>query len=74
MLSNNTNEEVNAGRILVVGTQGGGKTAIVTKLSARTDSQMEYQEDFSGTIETEYLKVSFDEGRFYSLLLPIGRQ
>jgi GTPase SAR1 family protein len=74
MQSNNTNEEVNAGRILVVGTQGGGKTAIVTKLSARTDTQMEYQEDFGGTIETEYLKVSFDEGRFYSLLLPIGGQ
>ena len=74
MQPNNTNEEVNAGRILVVGTQGGGKTAIVTKLSARTDSQMAYQEDFGGTIETEYLKVSFDDGRFYSLLLPIGGQ
>lgn len=65
---------INAGRILVVGTQGGGKTATVTKLAARTDSSMEYQEDFAGTIETEYLKVSFDEGNFYSLLLPIGGQ
>jgi len=65
---------INAGRILVVGTQGGGKTATVTKLAARTDSSMEYQEDFAGTIETEYLKVSFDEGNFFSLLLPIGGQ
>jgi GTPase SAR1 family protein len=65
---------INAGRILVVGTQGGGKTATVTKLAARTDSSMEYLEDFAGTIETEYLKVSFDEGKFYSLLLPIGGQ
>ena len=67
-------DKTNAGRILVVGTQGGGKTAIVTKLAARTDSSMEYYEDFAGTIETEYLKVSFDEGNFYSLLLPIGGQ
>lgn len=67
-------EEINAGRILVVGTQGGGKTAIVTKLAARTDNKMEYREDFGGTIETEYLKVSFDEGKFFSLLLPIGGQ
>ncbi len=66
--------KINAGRILVVGTQAGGKTAIVTKLAARTDSSMEYYEDFGGTIETEYLKVSFDEGNFYSLLLPIGGQ
>ncbi|UCG90711.1 MAG: hypothetical protein JSU57_02990 [Candidatus Heimdallarchaeota archaeon] len=67
-------KEINAGRILVVGTQGGGKSATVMKLAARTDSSMEYYEDFSGTIETEYLKVSFDEGTFYSLLLPIGGQ
>ncbi|MFX0185464.1 MAG: ADP-ribosylation factor-like protein, partial [Candidatus Hodarchaeota archaeon] len=67
-------EEINAGRLLVVGTQGGGKTAIVTKLAARTDSSMEYREDFGGTIETEYLKVSFDDDSFYSLLLPIGGQ
>jgi GTPase SAR1 family protein len=67
-------EEINAGRILVVGTQGGGKTAIVTKLAARTDNKMEYREDFGGTIETEYLKVSFDEGKLFSLLLPIGGQ
>ena len=67
-------DEINAGRILVVGTQGGGKTAIVTKLAARTDKKIEYQEDFGGTIETEYLKVSFDDGKFFSLLLPIGGQ
>lgn len=67
-------EEINAGRILVVGTQGGGKTAIVTKLAARTDRKLEYKEEFGGTIETEYLKVSFDDGKFFSLLLPIGGQ
>ncbi|MFX0092383.1 MAG: hypothetical protein ACFFBD_11520 [Candidatus Hodarchaeota archaeon] len=67
-------EEINAGRILVVGTQGGGKTAIVTKLAARTDKKMIYEEDFGGTIETEYLRVSFNQGRFFSLLLPIGGQ
>ncbi|MHA1214821.1 MAG: ADP-ribosylation factor-like protein [Candidatus Hodarchaeales archaeon] len=67
-------EEINAGRILVCGTQAGGKTAIVTKLAARTNRQLEFQEDFGGTIETEYLKVAFDEGRFFSLLLPIGGQ
>lgn len=65
---------INAGRILVVGSGGGGKTATVTKLAARTDSKMEYREDYGGTIETEYLKVSFDEGQFFSLLLPIGGQ
>ncbi|MFX1251911.1 MAG: hypothetical protein ACFFCZ_09905 [Promethearchaeota archaeon] len=73
-MQENTEDEINAGRILVVGTQGGGKTAIVTKLAARTNKNMTYEEDFSGTIETEYLKVSFDEGRFFSLLLPIGGQ
>ncbi|MHA1974435.1 MAG: ADP-ribosylation factor-like protein [Candidatus Hodarchaeales archaeon] len=67
-------EEINAGRILVCGTQAGGKTAIVTKLAQRTNRQLEFQEDFGGTIETEYLKVAFDEGRFFSLLLPIGGQ
>lgn len=67
-------EEINAGRILVVGTQGGGKTAIVTKLAARTNKKMTYQEDFGGTIETEYLRVSFQDGKFFSLLLPIGGQ
>jgi GTPase SAR1 family protein len=67
-------EEINAGRILVVGTQGGGKTAIVTKLAARTNEKMIYEEDFGGTIETEYLKVSFNDGRFFCLLLPIGGQ
>jgi len=69
-----TTEEINAGRILVCGTQAGGKTAIVTKLAQRTNSQLEFQEDFGGTIETEYLKVAFDEGKFFSLLLPIGGQ
>ena len=67
-------EEINAGRILVVGTQAGGKTAIVTKLAARTDRKLKFVEEFGGTIETEYLKVSFDDGKFFSLLLPIGGQ
>ena len=67
-------ESINAGRLLVVGTQAGGKTALVTKLAARTDRSMSYEEDFGGTIETEYLRLSFDEGRFFSLLLPVGGQ
>ena len=29
------NKVINAGRILVVGTQAGGKTAVITKLAAR---------------------------------------
>ncbi|MHA2074819.1 MAG: hypothetical protein ACXACU_12250 [Candidatus Hodarchaeales archaeon] len=65
---------INAGRILVVGTQAGGKTAVITKLAARTDRNLEYQEQYGGTIETEFLRVSFDEGQFFSLLLPIGGQ
>ncbi|MHA1976611.1 MAG: hypothetical protein ACW98I_06925 [Candidatus Hodarchaeales archaeon] len=73
-MSDTREESINAGRILVVGTQAGGKTALVTKLAARTDRSMNYEEDFGGTIETEYLRISFDEGRFFSLLLPVGGQ
>lgn len=68
------NKVINAGRILVVGTQAGGKTAVVTKLAARTDRSIEYREEYSGTIETEFLRVSFNDGKFFSLLLPIGGQ
>jgi len=67
-------EKVSAGRILVVGSQGGGKTAMATRLASRSDSSLEYREEFGGTIETEYLKVSFEKDRFFSLLLPIGGQ
>ncbi len=69
-----SNKTINAGRILVVGTQAGGKTAVITKLASRSDSGLEYKEEYGGTIETEYLRVSFDEGKFFSLLLPIGGQ
>ena len=73
-MSKQREELINAGRLLVCGTQGGGKTALVTNLAARTDRSMAYQEDFGGTIETEYLKIAFDEGKFFSLLLPVGGQ
>ena len=66
--------KVNAGRILVVGSQGGGKTALATKVSALGNPNLQYKEDYGGTIETEYLKVSYDKGKFFSLLLPIGGQ
>ena len=64
----------NAGRILVVGSQGGGKTFLATKLSQKTTGEASYQEEFGGTIETEFLKVSFENGKYFSLLLPIGGQ
>ena len=64
----------NAGRILVVGSQGGGKTALATKVSAYTGSAVEYEEEFGGTIETEYLRVTYNDGKLFSLLLPIGGQ
>ena len=73
-MSTQREEMINAGRLLVCGTQGGGKTALVTNLAARTDRSMTYQEDFGGTIETEYLRIAFNEGRFFSLLLPVGGQ
>ncbi|MHA2166449.1 MAG: hypothetical protein ACXAAT_11350 [Candidatus Hodarchaeales archaeon] len=73
-MSQQREELINAGRLLVCGTQGGGKTALVTNLAARTDRSMSYQEDFGGTIETEYLRIAFNEGRFFSLLLPVGGQ
>jgi hypothetical protein len=74
MLTNEQEGIINAGRFLVVGTQGGGKTAIVTKLAARTDHTMSYEEDFGGTIETEFLRINFDNGKFFSLMLPVGGQ
>lgn len=67
-------EKVSAGRILVVGSQGGGKTAMATRLASRSDSSVEYKEEFGGTIETEYLKVNFEKNTFFALLLPIGGQ
>ncbi|NHJ02953.1 MAG: hypothetical protein EAX86_12525 [Candidatus Heimdallarchaeota archaeon] len=67
-------EQINAGRILVVGTQAGGKTAFVTQLAARTEHDTKYREDFGGTIETEYFKVSYRQDSFFGLLLPIGGQ
>ncbi len=66
--------KISAGRILVVGSQGGGKTALATKLAARTDRNVRYREEFGGTIETEYLKLEYEGGNFFSLLLPIGGQ
>ncbi|MHA2333430.1 MAG: hypothetical protein ACXAEU_15515 [Candidatus Hodarchaeales archaeon] len=63
-----------AGRILVVGSQACGKTALATKLAAKTGEKVQYREEFGGTIETEYLRVSYDSGSFFSLLLPIGGQ
>lgn len=67
-------EKLSAGRILVVGSQGGGKTALATKLAARTDHNVRYREEFGGTIETEYLRMEYDGGNLFSLLLPIGGQ
>lgn len=67
-------EKLSAGRILVVGSQGGGKTALATKLAARTDRNIQYREEFGGTIETEYLRLEYDGGNLFSLLLPIGGQ
>ncbi|OLS16490.1 MAG: GTPase KRas precursor [Candidatus Heimdallarchaeota archaeon LC_3] len=67
-------EKINAGRLLVVGSQGGGKTALATKVASLGNPNMEYKEEFGGTIETEYLKASYDDGEFFSLLLPIGGQ
>ncbi len=67
-------DQINAGRILVVGTQAGGKTAFVTQLAARTEHGTKYREDFGGTIETEYFRVGFREDSFFGLLLPIGGQ
>ena len=73
-MSSLQSQKVNAGRIIVVGGQAGGKTALATRLAARTDPNIKYIEQFGGTIETEFLRVSFREGRFFALLLPIGGQ
>ncbi len=67
-------EKLSAGRLLVVGSQGGGKTALATKLAALTDRRVQYREEYGGTIETEYLRLEYDGGRLFSLLLPIGGQ
>ena len=67
-------KKISAGRFLVVGSQGGGKTALATKLAARTDRNVRYREEFSGTIETEYLRLEYDGGSLFALLLPIGGQ
>ena len=67
-------ERVNAGRILIVGSQGGGKTALATKVASVGNPKAIYKEEFGGTIETEYLKASYDKGKLFSLLLPIGGQ
>ncbi|MHA1450373.1 MAG: hypothetical protein ACTSP4_13235, partial [Candidatus Hodarchaeales archaeon] len=42
--------------------------------AAKTGEHVKYREEFGGTIETEFLRVSFNDGRFFSLLLPIGGQ
>ncbi|MFX0113092.1 MAG: hypothetical protein ACFFB3_00950 [Candidatus Hodarchaeota archaeon] len=67
-------EKLSAGRILVVGSQGGGKTALATNLAARTNRNIRYREEYGGTIETEYLRLEYDGGNLFSLLLPIGGQ
>ncbi|MHA2364852.1 MAG: hypothetical protein ACXAC7_12930 [Candidatus Hodarchaeales archaeon] len=66
------NKTVNAGRILVVGNQASGKTAFATKISALTNPDITYYEDFSGTVQTEYLRANY--GKLFALLLPIGGQ
>ncbi|MFQ5979999.1 MAG: hypothetical protein ACE5OZ_17850, partial [Candidatus Heimdallarchaeota archaeon] len=43
-------------------------------LAARTDRNVRYREEFGGTIETEYLRLEYDGGNLFSLLLPIGGQ
>ncbi len=63
-----------AGRVIVVGTQGGGKTAMATKLASMNDPKAIYQEEFGGTVETEYLKVTASNQSLYTMLLPVGGQ
>ncbi|MHA2369446.1 MAG: hypothetical protein ACXADX_11560, partial [Candidatus Hodarchaeales archaeon] len=41
--------ETCAGRILVVGSQGGGKTALATQLAALSDPRAMYEESLGGT-------------------------
>ncbi|MFW9992998.1 MAG: hypothetical protein ACFFD4_13225 [Candidatus Odinarchaeota archaeon] len=72
--SDSRKERTSAGRILVVGSQACGKTALATNLAAKTGEKVQYREEFGGTIETEYLRVSLSGGSFFSLLLPIGGQ
>ncbi|MFX1511905.1 MAG: ADP-ribosylation factor-like protein [Promethearchaeota archaeon] len=65
-------ERLSAGRILIVGSQGGGKTALASKLASITDDSVQYREEFGGTIETEYFRLEF--GDLFALMLPIGGQ
>lgn len=65
---------VTIGKILVVGTQGGGKTAMATQLASLSDKNAQFKEDLGGTIETEYLRFNSSQGKLFSLLLPIGGQ
>jgi hypothetical protein len=67
--------ETCAGRILVVGSQGGGKTALATQLAALTDPRATYEESLGGTIETEYFRFSSPhQSNLFTLLLPVGGQ
>ncbi|MFX0117288.1 MAG: hypothetical protein ACFFB3_22265 [Candidatus Hodarchaeota archaeon] len=67
--------ETCAGRILVVGSQGGGKTALATRLAALTDPKATYEESLGGTIETEYFRFSsLKRPDLFALLLPVGGQ
>ncbi len=67
--------ETCAGRILVVGSQGGGKTALATQLAALSDPRAMYEESLGGTIETEYFRFSSpNQPDLFTLLLPVGGQ
>ncbi|MFQ5979267.1 MAG: hypothetical protein ACE5OZ_14160 [Candidatus Heimdallarchaeota archaeon] len=64
-----------AGRLLVVGSQGGGKTALATRLAALSDPKAVYEETLGGTIETEYFRFSsMKQPSLFTLLLPVGGQ
>ncbi len=68
-------DETCAGRILVVGSQGGGKTALATRLASLSDTESVYEENLGGTIETEYFRFSSPkQPELFSLLLPVGGQ
>lgn len=64
-----------AGRILVVGSQGGGKTALATQLASLSNPKEKYEESLGGTIETEYFRFSsVKQPNLFTLLLPVGGQ
>jgi len=65
---------ISTGKILVVGTQGGGKTAMATRLASLSNPDIKFKEELGGTIETEYLRYSPSNSNMFSLLLPIGGQ